>query len=140
MRATLILVALTLAAACDHDPTAEARTLVERVNQLDLHAPPDERRRRVDSLASLPLRDEAIKATRDVCVDAHRSILDAEERHANAIGLYAVHGEAAPDDVRSDIERNLEESSRALERSRDLFSRCLSETGSLEGRYGRGRR
>jgi len=140
VRRALILVVLAACAACDHDSSAEARMFLDRVGQIDLDTPIAERRRLVDSLASLPLTDDEVSAARDLCVNAHRSILEAEQHQADAVALVALHGDDLPPEVELQVGNDIEQSGRALERSRDLFSRCISEQHAIDARYGRRRR
>jgi len=80
---------------------------LDRLERLDLDDPAEERRRLVDNLASMPLLDPEVSEARDVCVDAHRSILEAEERQANAarlLGRYDADEVPVGDDQRQHVE------------------------------------
>lgn len=140
----LALVATTLAVAgCEPDARNDANLFLDRVQRIDLDDPVDERERLVDSLASLPLSAEPVQEARDACVEAHRTILEAEALHASA--REALEGRADETEIpiteRQRIERDIQESTRAVERSRGLFSRCHRLTRDLELRYrGRGSR
>lgn len=113
---------------------------LDRVERIDLDNPVAQRRRLVENLATLPLSDSEVTAARDVCVDAHRAILEAEDRHADAAALVARHGTSPPAAIHLRVERALDEGDRALARSRDLFSRCHRESRELDARYRRHRR
>lgn len=113
--------------------------LLDRIERLDLDDPVEERRRLVDSLASMPLADADVMSARDVCVRAHRSILEAEEKQAHAAMLLARYESdevpSAGDQLR--IRRDIDEADGAIQRSRSLFARCHSETQALQSRYRR---
>lgn len=138
----LLGASLLIGAGCGPDPSTEARSLLDRLDGLDLDAPMDERRRRVTSLANMPLHDASVKQARDVCVEAHRSILEAEELHANASAALARFEDegAIPVGTRGSIQRDIEGSNAALARARDVMGRCERHTRDLDVRYRRRRR
>lgn len=147
--ARTLLVALALSGVvpawltgCGPDPSVEARTLLDRLDGLDLDDPIEERRRRVTSLASLPLSDATVKEARDVCVDAHQSLLDAEELHTSARAALARYEDesAIPVAEQQRIQRAITGSNDALTRARDLIGRCERHTRDLDNRYRRQRR
>lgn len=112
---------------------------LDRLERLDLDDPADTRRRLVDNLATMPLSDPDVTEARDVCVDAHRNILDAEEAQASASQLLGRYEE---DEVpsagdRARIQRHIESADAAIERSRDLFARCHRHSRDLDLRYRR---
>jgi len=153
VRRALVLSFLLVGAACEGDASTEARMFLDRVERLDMDDPLEERRRLVDNLATLPLVHGDVIAARDVCVDAHRAILEAEDLRLEAVALLArcgpvcagqpggpeVDGTADQLRARLDLDRNMGRADRALERSRDLFSRCHRETRALDTRYRRRR-
>lgn len=115
---------------------------LDRVEQLDLDDPVAERRRIVDNLASMPLSDDGVKRARDVCVDAHRTIIEAEERQSRAARLLARYSaeDVPPVADRERIQQDIDHADRALARSRGLFDRCGREMQDLDLRYRRRRR
>jgi len=128
--------------ACGNDARNDAVLFLDRVQQLDLDAPIQERERLVASLASLPLTSEEVQRARDACVEAHRTILEAESLHRSAREALVRAGadeEAMPITERQRIERDIRQSNDAIERSRDLFTRCHRLTRGLETRYRRRR-
>jgi len=138
VKRTLSILALAACAiGCEPDARNDANLFLDRVQRIDLDDPVEQRRRLVDSLASLPLNAEPVQQARDACVEAHRTILEAEELHARARSAVDGHGEEAGISIteRQRIERDIRESNRAIERSRDLFSRCHRLTRDLELRY-----
>ncbi len=115
---------------------------LDRVERIDLDEPSTQRRRLVDNLATMPLANAEIAEARDVCVDAHRSILEAEELQADAaeiLGRYEEDETPSAGD-RARVQRDITNADTALERSRDLFARCHRQTRDLDLRYRRRRR
>lgn len=138
MRRTRTLIALAvLALGCEPDPRNDANLFLDRVARIDLDDPAEERERMVASLASLPLTAAEVMDARDVCVEAHRTILEAETATARAREALAEHPSEAgiPIPERQRIERDIRESNVAIERSRDMFSNCHRLTRDLELRY-----
>src|SRR5690606_19721232 len=89
VRRALVLWVLVLGAACEGDPSAEARMFLDRVEHLDLDDPLEERRRLVENLATMPLAHPEVAQARDLCVDAHRAMLEAEDLRVEAVALLA---------------------------------------------------
>jgi hypothetical protein len=138
VKRTLTILALAAAAlGCEPDARNDANLFLDRVQRIDLDDPVEERQRLVGSLASLPLEAESVQRARDACVEAHRTILEAEALHARARSAVEAHGEesaiAVPE--RQRIERDIQRSNRAIARSRELFARCHRLTRDLELRY-----
>lgn len=143
MKRTLCIAALAaalpLALGCEPDARNDANLFLDRVKRIDLDDPVEQRRELVDRLAALPLSAEEVQRARDACVEAHRTLLEAEDRHAQA--RTAVAGATESDIAiteRQRIEQDIQASNRALERSRQLFPRCQRLTRDLELRYGSG--
>ena len=134
-----ILVLATFALACEPDARNDANLFLDRIAHIDLDDPVEERRRRVSSLATLPVEAEQVRTARDACVDAHRTILEAEEASARARAAFEEY--PSEDDIpviaRQRIERDIRSSTEQVERSRGLFSRCHRLTRDLELRYRR---
>lgn len=133
------LVLCLLALGCEPDPRNDAHLFLDRVQHIDLDDPLEERRRRVESLATLPVSSEVVQSARDACVEAHRAIIEAEQASARARAVLDRYPDEAdiPVNERQDIEQDLRTSNRAMERSRDLFSRCHRMTRDLRVRYQR---
>ncbi len=142
-----------LATACKGDASAEARMFLDRYERLDMDDPLEERRRLVDNLRTMPLVHSDVTQARDVCVDAHDAILEAEDLRVEAVALLErcgpvcagqpagpeVDGTAEQLSARLELDQNMGRAERALERSRGLFSRCHRETAALNTRYRRRR-
>lgn len=139
MRRALLVCFLLIGAACERDSAAEARMLLDRVQSIDLDSSVAERTRLVDSLATVRLTDPELVGTRDVCVDAHRAILEAEGLQAQAAerleGYASEEVPSAGDQLQ--IRRDIETADREIQRSRELFTRCHEETRALDVRYRR---
>ena len=134
--------ALTIAlilAACGPDPQNEARLFLDRMGQVDLDDPLEDRRAWADTLERMPFATEEVRRARAACLDAHRTLISAEDQNAEARRrLDEVGGDedSLSAESRAAIEAAIGESNRALARSRGLFSRCTAEKRGLEGRYG----
>lgn len=141
VRRTLAILVLLAGVACGRDASGEARMFLDRLERLDLDDPPADRRRLVDNLANMPLSDAEVTEARDVCVDAHRNILEAEDLQADAARLLARYeADQVPSaGDRARIQRDIQSADAALARSRDLFSRCHRQTRELDVRYRRRR-
>lgn len=138
VRRTCTLIALAVSAlGCEPDPRNDANLFLDRVARIDLDDPAEQRTRMVDSLATLPLSATEVMDARDVCVDAHRTILEAETATARARAALADHPseDGIPVTERQRIERDIRESNLAIERSRGMFSNCHRLTRDLELRY-----
>jgi hypothetical protein len=66
------------------DDRAQARALLDRISSLDLNASDAARESRLRELEAMPLRDHALRAVREVCLEAHRGLLAAEREQARA--------------------------------------------------------
>lgn len=137
MRSIFLILLLT---ACERDSSAEARMFLDRLDRLDLDDPVEDRRRLLTSLSNMPLADPDIDATRDVCVDAHRRTIEAEELTARVRSALEEFPDEAdiPPARRREIETDLDQSNRNIERARGLFTRCNRERHHLDRRYRRG--
>jgi len=136
-RLVIPLVLLALAPGCEPDARNDATIYLDRVQRIDLDDPVAERRRLVDSLASLPLSADEVVDARDSCVQAHRTILDAEEatRRARASLERYPDESQIPAETRTAIESDIERSNRLIARSRPMFDTCHRLTRDLEVRY-----
>lgn len=141
-RALPILFCFVLPACSDHTGN-EARLFLDRVERIDSDDPPERRRPRIEALAALALSSEEVTRARDVCLDAHRALLDAETRQAEArreLDRITANGANphAPVEpaVGARIQKAIDDSERAIHRSRDLMPRCQDEVGELNRKYG----
>ena len=132
-----VLALAALALGCEPDARNDANLFLDRIQRIDLDDPLETRRTRVASLATLPVEHPQVWSARDACVDAHQAIIEAEESSARARGAFEGYDseDAIPVVERQRIEREIQASTRAVERSRGLFSRCHRLTRDLELRY-----
>lgn len=134
--ATLALLVLALL-GCEPDARNDAIIFLDRVQRIDLDDPLAERRRHVESLASLPLSAPEVQRARDACVEAHQTILSAEELTQGARAEVERYEEESqiPIATRQRIETDIRRSNALIERSRALFDTCHRLTRDLEVRY-----
>ncbi len=142
-RALACVSALALAACDDGRARNEAMLFLDRYQVIEIDDPIEERGPLVEALERLALSDADVDRARDTCVEAHRSLLDAEERHAAArhelVTAMGEEGAEVPPDVAARIEAAIDESNAAIERSPALFSSCYREVRALESRFHRRR-
>lgn len=129
----------------DDSARNDALLFLDRYEGIDVDDPAEERRARVDMISGLPIGSEEVDHVRDLCVDAHRTLLRAEDRGAEARVAFdqamggrrraEVDEDEIPTDVRATIEAALAESNGALEIARDAMPRCLSAVRGLEVRF-----
>ena len=138
-----LVLALALAACDDGRARNEAMLFLDRYQIIEIDQPFEERRPLVEGLERLAISDVDVDRARDACVEAHRSLLDAEERHASArhelVEAVGAEGAEVPPEVAARIETAIDESNAAIERSPALFSTCYAEVRALEGRFHRRR-
>ena len=134
---TILLALAVLLVACEPDARNDAVIYLDRVQRLDLDDPVAERRRLVESLASLPLSAPEVVSARDACVEAHQTILEAEGHTASAREAVERYPEESdiPIPIRQRIERDITRSNQLIERSRAMFDACHRLTRDLEVRY-----
>jgi hypothetical protein len=119
----------------------EALLFLDRYEGIDLDDPLDERKQSIDALAALPLSSAEVAEVRDVCVEAHRTLIRAEEHsaaaradleHATADGQ---REEDIPTEVRAQIEAHLQSSNESLALARETLPRCMERVHQLEVRF-----
>ena len=136
-----VLAILGLAAFTGADGSGDARRFFEVYGEVDADAPMAERAQRIEALAAVPLATDEIATVRDLCVEAHRTLLRAEERGAEARAAFrqATAGgsgeESITDEQRASIETALSESNDALALARRQMPECLRRVHGLEQRY-----
>ncbi|MEZ4336807.1 MAG: hypothetical protein R3B82_09285 [Sandaracinaceae bacterium] len=134
--ASVALLAITLL-GCEPDARNDATIFLDRVQRIDLDDPVAERRRNVESLASLPLSAPEVRRARDACVEAHQTILDAEGITSAARAEVERYEDESqiPITARQRLEADIRRSNGLIERSRSLFDTCHRLTRDLEVRY-----
>lgn len=79
---------LCLSSACSGgESAAEARALLSAIAELDADSNFSSRAGQLARLTRLQLRDTAVASTRDVCLRAHLSLLEAERNQSRALSL-----------------------------------------------------
>jgi hypothetical protein len=139
------LTVLTAAAAgcgCQDKTANEARLFLDRAGRIEIDGPRQARRDRIDALAGLALEDPQIVAARDLCVEAHRTLFDAEETQASAqteLDRITKNGADPNADIEpavaARLDRQITEARRGIDRSHELMPRCQDEVGELTRRY-----
>jgi hypothetical protein len=139
----IALVVSVPACSCNDERTRnEAMLFLDRFEEIDLDDPLEERRAAIDDIRGLALSDEDVLRARDMCVEAHDALIEAEDQHAAArhqVVVASTGGAEIPPDIAEQVERAIDESGRAIERSRELFPRCTREVNALEARFHRRR-
>lgn len=120
----------------------DALLFLDRYDDLDVDDAIEQRRPLVDDIAALPFSSNEVDGVRDHCVDAHRTLIVAEERGVEARALFdrATDGGRVPEgdiptDIRASIEAALGESNDALERVRPLMADCDDRVRRLRTRF-----
>jgi hypothetical protein len=67
-------------ACCGAEKSArdDVHTVLEAISRLDPNAPAETRRAAIEAVSALPIEDKEILELRDVCLQAHRGLLEAE--------------------------------------------------------------
>jgi predicted S18 family serine protease len=130
--------------ACDREgrARAEARTFLALYEATDHRAPVEQRERKVLQLEQLALSEEAVRAARDECVAAHKTLIAAERQneHASreldtALGAQP-HGEPLSQGEITRIRTEIQAAQASLTDSRKSFERCEAQARSLDLRFG----
>ena len=140
-RFLITLGVVLLLAGCEEDARNDANLFLVRIETIDLDDPPAQREERVSALEQLPLRHTQIREVRDLCVNAHRTLLRAEALAQQARErLGALEGsDEVPATAAREIEVALTRSNHLLAESRRLFPRCTRRTEELQRQYRRRR-
>jgi hypothetical protein len=150
MRArTLIIASLLVAvgafavaalfASGDDRSRNDALLFLDRYEGLDIDDPIDQREPLVDGLARIPLSSERVRRIRDACVEAHRTLIRAEQRGADARAAFerATAGgrtDLTPEE-RSEIDGALADSEQALPVARERLGACMDDVRDLRLRF-----
>lgn len=130
--------------ACDGDARMreEARAFLSLYESTDYKAPIAERKRRLQALGQLVLVDQQVKRTRDQCLAAHRTLIEAEREQAEAAqaldqAIAGVEpGEPLSSSQTASIKAGIERADRALADARGRFELCEEGARSLALRFG----
>lgn len=120
----------------------DALLFLDRYEALDVDDPLETRRPLVEALAAMPFAAAEVDRVRDGCVEAHRTLILAEERGAEAREIFdrATEGGRVPEgdiptEVRASIEAALSESNEALPRARAQLRECMDGARGLSVRF-----
>ncbi len=125
------------ALGCEPDPRNDAVLFLDRVARIDADDPIEERRRMIESLASLPLAAERVDQARDACVEGHEKMLAAEELQQDVASHLARYeaSDVLPADERQQLDSQLDRARTLIRQAGPLISRCHRMTADLELRY-----
>ncbi len=139
-----LVTGLAQLAACDREGRvrAEARTFLALYEATDHRAPIPERERKVQQMEQLVLSEEAVRAARDECVAAHKTLISAEQQNEHASveldKVLAAKGgsEPLPPDEIARIRTEIQSAEGSLSDARKRFEHCETQARSLDLRFG----
>jgi hypothetical protein len=139
-----LVLGLGALAACDREGRvrAEARTFLALYEATDHRAPIPERERKLKQMEQLALSEEAVRAARDECVAAHKTLIDAERQNEHASveldkALAAQpQGEPLPPEQIARIRNEIQVAEVSLTDARKRFEHCETQARSLDLRFG----
>ncbi len=137
----VLLLSVLAVLGCSDRRANEERLLLDREARVDGEAPPAVRRRQIEDLEGLTLRDPELVGVRDTCVAGHRALLRAEEEQARASRMLAelTDGDRdapIPAGRAAEVEQALEASNEAIGEARESLGRCKDEMTALRSRHG----
>ncbi len=136
MRWALLSMIVALA-GCGSSEKQDAQKLVAHVRAVDPELSAAERRPRLDELETLPIATATLRELRDTCVEAHRSLLVAEEQAELATTTIRTAGSASQltAEQRTAVERALATQERSVAKAEELLPQCEREVDALALRY-----
>lgn len=130
------LLALFVLVGCGDHEEEEARNLVAHVRALDPQLPIADRRSLLEQLDQLNLRTERLRPVRQTCVEAHGSLVEAEEKGDEArAAIRAAGGQELQGEARAAVEQMLQTQERSIARAEELLPQCEREVDALSLRY-----
>ena len=120
----------------------EARAFLAVYESTDHRAPFEEREQKLRQLRALVVSNEEVRRTRDQCVQAHQTLIDAEKAHERAArSLDRAIAETGPGEPLAQgdtlsIKAEIERANRALADARERFSLCEDGARALSLRFG----
>lgn len=132
------LLLLGVVMGCTDREASEARLLVDRAGGMDPYDDVEDRRARVAELEGLRLETAEAKRVRDVCVAAHRKLLEAEDASAAAREALAKseRGEAElTADQAVEVGRRIERSNEALLEAGEQLPECQAQVAHLASKH-----
>ena len=145
---SLVGVVCAVVLGCGDREDNETRLFLDRVARVHIDAPTAERRRHLEALEALTLSTESLDELRDLCVQGHAALIEAEEERESAsrqLGeamrrleeLQRADPDAElPEEEGEPIEQAILRSSAAVERAQGKLSECQERVASLEREHG----
>ncbi len=133
------LLCLWVALGCSSE-REQALVLLERVNAIDISAPPSQRMPQLTALESLRLGDEALGQLQQLCAGAHRALIEAEVEQAKArhsLDQTESNGPNAPQRLANvkEIATAIERSTQRLQQAQTSFPECERQARELALRF-----
>ena len=117
----------------------QALALLERVNAIDISAPPAERMPQLLALESLQLRDEPLHKIQQLCAGAHRALIDAEVEQSKARhSLDTAEANSTPAQRLAQTQQiadSIARSTAKLQQAQDSFPECEHRARELALRF-----
>lgn len=138
----LILLTLPFLVGCQDAKRQQGRTLLERVEAVDIKAPYSKREAALTALATLELTDNDLARIRALCLKAHQALLESETLQARARRALDSKASAEPKGTISAetsviVAAASEQSNANLKIAMTTFPRCEREIRSLAMRFNR---
>lgn len=122
--------------ACQTEVRQQATKLVAIGQAIDPALPPEMRQPHVHAMAKLPLSDKALISTRDLCVQAHQALVDAELSHKRAMNMVATQGHSELTAVQAQrLEKEISSSNAQLTKAKDKLPGCEDQLRQLRIKY-----
>lgn len=117
----------------------QALALLERVNAIDISAPPAQRMPHLMALESLRLQETTLNQTQQLCASAHRALIDAEVEQAKARhALDTAENNATPEQRLAQAKQitvAIERSTTKLQQAQESFPECERQARELALRF-----
>jgi len=111
----------------------ERHALIYALSRLDPAAPPQERADALDAVHGLPLTDKELIATREICLAAHRGLLEAHLLQAEARKAFGEAQQGGPQRTShaAHAQKALDASTETIARARTSLDACQVHTRTL---------
>lgn len=117
----------------------QALALLDRVNAIDISAPPAQRMPQLTALESLRLGNTQLSQMQQLCAGAHRALIDAEVEQAKARHALdtasAGHSASQRLETAKTVAATIERSTKKLEQAQSTFPECERQTRELSLRF-----
>jgi hypothetical protein len=138
----IILLTLPWSYGCQDAKKQESRALLELVHAINIKDPYPKRKAALAALQRVEIRDNGVARVRELCVKAHKALIESEERQSQArltLGG-SVSGNPKspfPADKANEVTTMIEQSNTALRLAITTFPLCEREIRSLAIRFSR---